>query len=135
MRITDVYLALAALAKETIRDYASDFYQHDARVLFDMKPGDIAIWAPRESGSCLVIVARQLIGNDRALESFRAYRNTFPNLQWQVIDSNVHGDWSVAPIDTPEALIREYQEYAEQYKASCKASGAEPRLAVSELHM
>jgi hypothetical protein len=106
--VKDVFLKLAEAAKETIRHYAADFYYHDARVLFAMKPGDVALWAPRENGSALVIVARGRTINSRAMECFRAYRNTEGKLNWHLIDTDAAGNWTAEPTDTPEALINQY---------------------------
>jgi uncharacterized Ntn-hydrolase superfamily protein len=132
--INEVFLKLAALAKETTRNYASDFYLHDAAILFAMKPGDIALWAARENGSALVIVTRQGIVNKQALESFNAYNDTFADLRWQVIDTDFNRKWTTYEASFPKEIIAEWQEATNDYEKSCKAEGKEPRV-VSELHM
>ena len=130
----DVYLKLAALAHPVIRHYAADFYLHDARVLRSMKPGDVALWAARESGSCLVIVARNGIANERALESINCYVGTFAGLDWQLIDTDSAGDWTVEPEPNPVWLVRKYAEKTANENRNLISAGLEPNL-VSELHM
>lgn len=130
----DVYLKLAKIAHATIRDYAADFYYHDARVFAGMKPGDVALWAARESGSCLVIVARHRVANERAMETYLAYNNAYPNLDWQVIDVDINGNWIVEQIDTPAALIREYTESTAIANAARIRNGEKPEI-IRELHM
>jgi hypothetical protein len=129
--VKDAFLKLAESAKETIRHYAADFYYHDARVLFAMKPGDVALWAARESGSALVIVARGRAINMRAMESFRAHRDLDAKLKWFLIDTDVDGNWTAEPTDTPEALIN---QYADAWQANHGSYTTHPSP-VSELHL
>lgn len=130
----DVFLKLAKIAHATIRDYAADFYYHDARVLRDMKPGDTALWAARESGSCLVIVTRGRVANERAMETFRAFDNSFPNLEWQLIDTDINGNWTVEPWETPAALIRDCSNETALLNSQRIQRGEKPEV-VRELHM
>lgn len=128
----EAYLTLAEAAKQTIRHYASDFYQHDARVLFNMKTGDVALWAARENGSALIIVARGRAINMKAMESFHAYHNAEGGkLKWFVVDTDVNGNWTAEPTDTPEALIN---QYADSWLANWGSFQAHPSP-VNELHM
>jgi len=130
----DIYLKLAALAHPVIRHYAADFYLHDAKVLRSMKPGDVALWAARESGSCLVIVARGRIANERALESINCYVGTFAGLDWQLIDTDSAGEWTVEPESNPVALVETYARQTAASNADLIRNGLTPTL-VSELHM
>jgi hypothetical protein len=132
--MTDVYLALAALAKETIRNYASDFYQHDAAVLFKMQPGDVALWAPRRDGSCFIIVARDRRVNERAKENLEAFQSNFPDLQWQVIDCDSDGNWSAQPESSPSSLIAAYAVQTQELNKAYLRRGENPPV-VREFHM
>lgn len=130
----NVFLKLAAVAKPVIRHYAADFYCHDANLFAKMRPGDVALWAPRESGSCVIIVARARVANERARESLLAFQSSFNNLDWHEIDTDVNGEWDAQPCADPMALIAGYLAGTADSNRDRIRNG-EPPIIVSEFHM
>lgn len=130
----DVFLAMAEIAHPVIRSYAADFYLHDAKVLATMKPGDVAIWKPRESGSCLIMVARGRIANEIARESFKAASAIYGGDGWYLIDTDINGNWTLEAESDPAALIATYDDKTADTNRHLIRRGITPKI-VHELHM
>lgn len=130
------YLNLADKAKDVIKAYHADFYVHDAKVIAAMEPGDVALWKPRESGSCLIIVARGLRVNERAKEAWEAFSGQFGKDGWWQISSynSIAHSWSVVEAEDAARTIAIYAEAtADRDRLTIRAGGQPP--IVSEIHM
>ena len=119
----DLIRALAKIAEPVIKAYHDDFRIHDAKVMEGLKPGDVVLWAPRECGSHLIILARGYVPNERAAEHFAAISES---LAWHLV-TVTPTEWMLIPEPNPAEAVARWANILRTTR-----SYADP---VSELHL
>lgn len=116
--------ALAKIAAPVIKAYHDDFRVHDAKVISALAPGDVILWAPREHGSHLIILARADRPNQSAAEHFAAVTDA---PAWYLAGIATDGQsWTLAPAPDAADIVARWTERA------ARDTAPEP---VKELHL
>lgn len=98
--------ALGEIAAPVINAYHDDLRVHDARTLATAQPGDVFIWAPREHGTHLIVLAREGKPNTCAAEHYAAVMATTAPARWWIIGLDAT-HWTVNPLtDHAETVAR-----------------------------
>ncbi len=81
-----VYQQLKRLAAPVVKYYHTDLTEHDLRICQALQRNDVLIWAPREHGTCAVIIRhdaeKPLDALRLSLEVFDAYVSSMHPPQW-----------------------------------------------------
>ncbi len=125
LSLAALFVAMQAAAEGVTQAYHDDINVHDKKVIDGLKPGDRVIWAPRTSGSNLIVTHRQGAPNVRAQDHFDAIAKLSPTQSWRVIAHTPAG-WSLTKVRDGESP---------QVTPELGGWRAKDAPTVSELHM
>jgi len=117
--------ALLDAAEPVVKAYHGDL-RHDARVIADAAPGDSFLWAPRESGTFIIVLARGERSNKRGAELFDIMDKQYAGLDWHLLTVEDGAGCAISPLVTGNA-----RDLAVGHTR--RAESGSP--AVSEVHM
>lgn len=119
--------AILGHAKDVVKHYWADL-THDARLIADAKPGSTFVWAPRESGTFVVLLQREGQPNTEANHLFGLFsKSSDAPKQWYYLSVGQAGECRVDAIPQEEAALAAAEATK---RAFCNKANA-----VSEIHM
>ena len=123
--------ALAKIADPVMKSFRADLYEHDAKVILDLQPGDVILWTPRECGTHLVVLERAFRPNVRAKEHFDAVLSLGEPCRWHVVQVMHSGRWRLKQVSDARAYVETVNERAQR---ALYAQSPAPEV-VREIHL